>query len=374
MKILVFGNRFFSINESVAAALAGHGLEVRTADYRDEWYPKNFCRNPVRRRRSVVCFQKIQEFLKRRLVEEKPEVLFAISGNVLLPETLKWVREKGIGLVLVLLDSIHRLPLTQLGLSYYDLVYIFEPTDLAFVSRLNGSVSYLPPAFNPDFYFPISEAEKSYDVTFVGTPYHQRLELLDELCRLALEKGVRVALVGKYWHRGIRRWKFRFNYPSIYRFVLKNGMISPPDVNILYNRSKVVLNHHIDIEGEAVNCRLFDIAGAGAFQLVDYRCGLGELFKIGEEVVTYSSLEDFTEKIKYFLAEPARRDEVARAAHRRAIAEHTYHQRLKKIANDLEKAFASPCRQDFTSSSTASHREAEPDRLPRLTAKRRSPA
>jgi len=340
VNILIFGNRYFSINESIGSAFQQHGHLVQVLNYRDAWYPKIFCRNPIRRRRSVACFREIQSGLKREIELARPDVLFTLSGNVILPETLQWIRERGIVVVLFLLDSIHRLPLTQIGLEWYHLIYVFEPTDIPFISPKNANIAYLAPAYNPDFYHPIPGAEKKYDVTFVGTPYGQRLEILNQLCKLALEKDIRVALVGKYWHRGYRKLAFRLSYPYIYRFVLKNGVMDPKNVNLLYNQSKVVLNHHIDMNGEAVNCRLFDIAGAGALQLVENRKMRPETFRPGEEVVTYASVEELKAKADYFVKNPVEAQKIANAAALRARAEHTYFHRSRRIITDISRVIA----------------------------------
>ncbi len=336
MKVLLFGNSYFGLNESIAGAFRALGWEVSTVDYRDTAYEKISSRNPYRRKKYLSRFAEIDRALTAAVEVDRPDLFFTLSGNVILPLRLKWLRGQGVKLVLYLLDSIHTLPTTQSGLEYYDRVYAYEPTDIPFISSRNPRVSYLPPGYNPDFYHPLAGEEKAFDIAFVGTPYGGRLELLNSLLRGAGRLDLRVALVGKYWHRGIRHPLFRLRYPFIHRYVLKNGTMHPPEVNRLYNRSRIVLNHHFITDGTGLNPRLFDIAGSGSFQLVDGREMLEEMFTSKDEVETYSSVDELIEKTRHYLDRPRRAEEIARAAGERARKEHTYLHRARKILADLD--------------------------------------
>ncbi len=335
MKLLIFGNTYFQINESIADAFRAQGWTVSICDYRDTAYEKLSSRNPYRRRKYRSHFEEIDRNLAATVENEKPDLFFTLSGNIILPSRLKWMKERGLKLVLYLLDSIHTLPNTRNGLELYDHVYAYEPNDIPFIAASNPRVSYLAPGYNPDFYRPLPGEEKAYDIVFVGTPYGGRLEMLNNLLRGAERLDLRVALVGKYWHRGPRYRLFKFRYPFIHRYVWKNGTLHPKEVNILYNRSRIVLNHHFIADGSGVNPRLFDIAGSAAFQLVDERDKLAEMFTPRAEIETYSSAEELAGKVQYYLAHPHQAEAMGRAAGRRARAEHTYFQRAGRILADL---------------------------------------
>lgn len=336
MKVLIFGNNYFQLNESVAAAFLSLGWTVSILDYRDTAFEKTSSRNPCRKKKYRSRFEAIDRNLREKIESEKPDLLFTFSGNVLLSQRLRWLRKRGIKLVLYLLDSIHTLSTTQSGLELYDLVYAYEPTDIPFIAGKNPRVFFLPPGYHPDFYRPLEREEKRYDIVFVGTPYGGRLELLNSLLKGAVKLDLRVALVGKYWHRGLRHPIFKFRYPFIHRYVLKNGAIGPREVNLLYNRGRIVLNHHFISDGTGVNPRLFDIAGSASFQLVDERETLGRMFTRKEEIETYSSVDELVEKARYYLDHPRAADEIGRAAGARARKEHTYLHRARRILADLE--------------------------------------
>ena len=56
-------------------------------------------------------------------------------------------------------------------------------------------------------------------------------------------------------------------------------------------------------QGDFVNPRTFELAAAGAFQLVDARALLPELFAPGE-LATFTSLPEMLLGIDYYLAHP----------------------------------------------------------------------
>jgi hypothetical protein len=73
----------------------------------------------------------------------------------------------------------------------------------------------------------------------------------------------------------------------------------------VYSGSTLSLNHHHpmnDIVG--VNTRAFELAAAGACQLVDFKEDLATLFKPGEELVAYRDLPDLRRQLDYHLAHP----------------------------------------------------------------------
>ena len=57
-----------------------------------------------------------------------------------------------------------------------------------------------------------------------------------------------------------------------------------------------------DIVG--VNLRTFELAGAGAAQVIDFKEDLARLFKPGEEVIAYQDLGELRQQLDYYLARP----------------------------------------------------------------------
>lgn len=96
-------------------------------------------------------------------------------------------------------------------------------------------------------------------------------------------------------------------------------------------RSEVTFNCHIDGVESASNMRLFEATGMGACLLTDRKRGLDELFKPDLEVVTYGSKAECLENVTYLLNEPSQRTAIAQAGQSRALRDHTYEQRARRL-------------------------------------------
>jgi spore maturation protein CgeB len=91
--------------------------------------------------------------------------------------------------------------------------------------------------------------------------------------------------------------------------------------------------------------RAFEASGVGAFQMVDWRPGLAQLFEDGRELISFRGIEDLKHKLRYWLPRDDERREIAAAGMRRAYQEHTYRHRLDLLLSSLaghERGFPVP--------------------------------
>jgi spore maturation protein CgeB len=102
-----------------------------------------------------------------------------------------------------------------------------------------------------------------------------------------------------------------------------------------FRGAKVVVNnlHYSEVWG--VNARCFEAAGAGAFQMVDWRPGLTQLFEDGKELISFRNVVEMKQKLVYWLPREDERRTIAAAGMRRAHAEHTYVLRLQLLLDIL---------------------------------------
>jgi spore maturation protein CgeB len=89
-------------------------------------------------------------------------------------------------------------------------------------------------------------------------------------------------------------------------------------------------------EGNSLNKRAFEIAGAGGLQLIEYRPIIQECFEPGKELLTFRSYEELRDHMARARSYPAEMVPIREAIARRALAEHTYRHRLSKILADLD--------------------------------------
>ncbi|HLI30683.1 MAG TPA: glycosyltransferase [Terriglobia bacterium] len=217
--------------------------------------------------------------------------------------------------------------LVNLGRQYmlaaeYDAWFFKDPymADI-FRAKLGLNAHYLPEACHSQWHRrtePSGEALRRYgcDLATAGNMYYYRAKMLEAF------KGYDL----KIWGNSYPRWlksPMRASYPGIY--------VAEEEKARAFNAAKIVINtmHYGEIEG--VNCRLFEAAGCGAFQIADWKPALADLFEPEHEIVTFRTLRELKEKIDYYLARPDERREIADRAYIRAHRDHTYEKRLQMM-------------------------------------------
>lgn len=96
--------------------------------------------------------------------------------------------------------------------------------------------------------------------------------------------------------------------------------------------SKVALNTHIDISPlSASNMRLFEATGVGACLLTDWKANLPSLFEPDIEVVTYRSIQECIERVRYLLDHEDERQRIALAGQKRTLQDHTFARRAEAL-------------------------------------------
>jgi spore maturation protein CgeB len=168
--------------------------------------------------------------------------------------------------------------------------------------------------------------EPPIDVSFVGslsTHHAGRLEWLEYVC----EK-----IPIQVWGNGVDCLPKDSAIRRAYR-----GPAWGVEMFDILRRSRISLNHHIEISGPyANNMRLYETTGVGTLLLTDWKQNLSEMFHPEAEVAAYRSSEDCVEKIGYYLEQDGERDRIARAGQEKTLREHTYRQRMAQLVALVE--------------------------------------
>lgn len=210
----------------------------------------------------------------------------------------------------------------------YDYIFLKDPYVVRNMKDYYGfnNVYFMPEAFNPEIHKPVQlnkadEEKFQCDISMVGNLHSFRIPILEKLFS---ENKYNIKLYGG-------RAPYYIPVSSNLASKYTNQFVGNEVKSKAMQYSKIALNTlHIG-EIESANARVFEIAGIGAFQLTAYRKGLEELFVIGKEIETYSSYDELVVKIDFYLKNEDKRKEIARNGRLRAIKDHTYEVRLKKI-------------------------------------------
>jgi spore maturation protein CgeB len=260
----------------------------------------------------------------------KPDLVLAMAQAPLVPEVLSELGKRGVLRALWFVEDHRLFAYWKEVVGEYDYFFAIQQGEfLAEATRLSpGFVGYLPCAADPAVHRPLvlspaEQAELGAPVSFVGAGYRNRRQSFPAL----LDLGLRIW--GNDWKgAGVLA-------PAVQR---AGARVSTEDSVRIFNASAVNLNLHsstyvdgVEPRGDFVNPRTFELAAAGAFQLVDERELLPPVFRPGAEVATFASAQELPDRVRHYLAHPEERAALAAAGRARALAEHTYVHRMETL-------------------------------------------
>lgn len=296
---------------------------------------EDFVQDDVRRAIQRNNYVEMTSQLIFESFTEKPaDLLIMMAQAPISARILQELRKQGVVTALWFTEDYLRFTYWQLLAPYYDFVFTIQKGDC--VDKIKaagaGEVMYLPMACDPGIHRPLnlSEEERARwgsPISFVGAGYHNRQQTFASLSNLPFK------IWGTEWPE----------CKPFDRMVQEGGRrLTPEEYVKIFNATDININLHssserdgVDPSGDFVNPRTFELAACGAFQLVDERSHLPELFIPGKEVITFRSTEDLKEKIKYFLEHPEERREIAARARERVLKDHTYDKRIKEMLSTI---------------------------------------
>ena len=203
---------------------------------------------------------------------------------------------------------------------YLDLALTAAPECVEWYQQEGCPALFFPEASDPDIFHPMPELPKLHEVCFVGSRYGIREKIVTGLRKA----GVRVAAYGAGW---------------------EGGRLDTQDVPRLFARSKIVLGVGTIGYCEdfyALKMRDFDGPMSGSCYVTHDNPDLRLVYKVGEELVTYRSVHDCVEKVRFYLSHEDERERVAQAGHARALADHTWEKRFNELFDVLRKGLNQP--------------------------------
>lgn len=276
--------------------------------------------------------------LAERALLFKPDLVVAMKGTRISESALGALKAAGATLAAWTMDDPYELERYLLRAGHYDMIFTSEPRCVPVYKAFGVPFAeFLPHAHDPAVHKPAPEADRSptyaSDICFIGAAYPERVRLLKAAAPVLARH--RTVLVGNWG-------AYRRELPGVR---ILDGFLPEAEAMKFYSGAKIALNIHrrpgecasdaLDLEkvgADGVNSRAFEIAGAGAFQLVDAgRGALKDLFEAGTEIETFGGEDEMQAKLARYLADAPGRAAIAAAGRRRALAEHSYGHRMKKL-------------------------------------------
>ncbi|MDI6853207.1 MAG: glycosyltransferase [Deltaproteobacteria bacterium] len=269
------------------------------------------------------------EILLSKVREMRPDLVLCLAQAPVTPELLGALKSEGVLAAYWFVEDFQVFPYWRDLAPQVDVFFTLQEEPFLEELRKAGvkNAAFLPLAADPEVYRPLSlspEEKRRYGaaLAFVGAGYRNRQEFFQGFLDL-----------------DFKIWGSDWNLKGPLAAAIQNGgeRVSADQAVKIFNASLINLNLHsspfyagINPEGDYLNPRVFDIAAAGGFQLVDRRAQLPRFFEPEEELGVFSSLSEARDKIGYFLTHGDERRRVAAQGRERCLREHTYTQRMEE--------------------------------------------
>ncbi|MEW6075715.1 MAG: glycosyltransferase [Candidatus Omnitrophota bacterium] len=275
---------------------------------------------------------KINQALLSLVSQERPDIVLVLCGENISAETLDSIRSKfSVPVANWFYDSLlvpaRRALLSELP-QHYDYFFIIDTLEVLSQMPIKAAhIVSLPLACDPDVHKPLtlSAQERSFygsDVAFVGTVTPERAKVLEAL------SGFNLKIWGK-WQKKNKALARCYQKQDIYR----------EEVVKVYNASKIVLDIHTLFGREQamynVTPRVFEVPACRAFLLTNAIAQLSGLYDVGEEMVTYRSVDELKELIARYLNDDEGRCTTAQKGFARVRREHTYAHRVRTLLGTI---------------------------------------
>jgi spore maturation protein CgeB len=261
---------------------------------------------------------------------EKPDLLWADKLLWMRPRTLDRLRSMGIATVSYMIDNPFG-PRQDPGwrlymkdIPYYDLHVVQRDRNIAdYRARGARDVIKIQTAYEPTIHYPPpsdwSDKDRDREVSFVGTPYDDRAETLDQLSQ-AGEFQVAISGNQRLWQRSLSSEAFRRLYSE--------GELYQQQYREAIWRSKINLSFLTHSNQDEFVHKSFEITACGGFLLAERSDGHLQRFREDEEAVFFSNFDECLQKIRIYLRDERARARIAAAGLARAVRDgyHNDHQ------------------------------------------------
>lgn len=324
MRILIPQQYFEdSFVDNVQMTLKEMGHDVRTLDFVDQKKSWSLSRKSLGvLSQAFPDRPSLQDKKLLRIAKEfRPDVLFSTTGFVhehILEELGKVVKSQR---VLWWADPPANNKKWGLLDPGWDVVYLKDNAAVKKLNLVGRNAFLLHEAMNPKRHKVVG-TQQNDSLVFAGSYYAFRQAVI---LRLTSDK-----LQCQLYGPPPPRWA----HPEI-KNLHSGKYLTGEGKSRVFGEALACVNTFTLAEGDSLNCRAFEVAGAGGLQLIEYRPSIAECFEPGKELLVFKNYEELLEHVDRAKRFPAEMNSIRQAGARRASAEHTYRHRLEIILKNL---------------------------------------
>lgn len=257
----------------------------------------------------------------------RPDFVLNIFGFDLEPKTQDYFKLIGIPSVCWWLNDPFQFARSLSKAKCYDI--IFTNSMVSAIDYRNNGVNnayWLPTACDPQVHHKVEPINQYVcDICFAG----DWSPLREQWCDL-LAKHFDLKVFGP--------WKSKVQKDSPLQKIIVDGFFDANEMAAMFSSSKIVFNLHAWYGkwDHGTNPRLFEAAGCGVCQVVDWKQDIEHLFVVGEEIIVFRSKNELIDLVGNLLADDNKRYKISKRAMNRAVSEHTYTNRMNTIIDQLK--------------------------------------
>ncbi len=338
LRILVVGPLYggsLPITGYAASALRslGHRVEVLDNSVFDpaRLHLESVTRDKIHLNQLMGVFTAtMAESVTAKVLDMKAQMVLFMAQSPTTPEVLEELRKIGIPTAFWFVEDGSLMEYGLRMAPFYDVFFHIQKGPFEDKLRRAGArqVHYLPLAADPEVHKPLTLTKEEFerftsDVSHIGAGYYNRRRFFIGLLDYDFK------LWGNEWEQAGPLAKILQD---------EGARVNTENMVKIFNATRINLNLHsstytesVNPHGDFVNPRTFELAATGAFQLVDERKLLPELFEPGKEVATFNDLAGCRKAIDHYLANPDEAKAIAEASRERVLREHTYRHRMEEM-------------------------------------------
>jgi spore maturation protein CgeB len=285
-----------------------------------------------------VCERAFKKFVNKyallntRFIDKvnsvNPDLVLIIFGFDVSIDALQYLNQKNIVVACWWLNDPFQFDRSLKKAKYYDLYFTNSMVNVeAYKASGVEHVYWLPTACSPKVHKKVDSVEKyKCDICFAGD-----WSLLREQWCLELSRHFDLKIFGP--------WKKKISKDSPLWKLVDNGFFSPKKMTQIFSSSKVVFNIH-SWYGKydfGTNPRLFEAAGCGSCQVVDWKKDIEYLFDIPSEVLTYKDKVDMVNLVENLLKDSNKRRLMGQMSQQHAYKKHSYKNRMQFLLSNVSE-------------------------------------
>ena len=278
-----------------------------------------------------TIIQKIQKKLKAYILENNPTKVIVFKGMEITPETLMWIKNKGIKIYNYNPD--HPFIFSGRGsgnanvsksIKLYDYYFSYADDAVKELIKLGVKSQKIPFGFDATgfVYEELTKENEVVKTCFLGNADKFRAQFINELAIL----GLKIDVFGENWN------EFKMN-KGVTIYTAKYG----PDFWLTLQKYAIQLNLLRPHNYTTHNMRSFDIPGAGGIMLAPHTDDHASFFKDKLEVFLFHDVNNAFQICKQILGLTfEERQQLRKAARLKALNAHTYTIRVEELIKCFE--------------------------------------